>query len=576
MDSYNQPQAPSRRVRIGDILVNSSLLTVEQLQEALNLQKEYPGKKLGLILVELGYITEDKLIEVLHMKMGVPIIDLEGITVPKSVLDLIPKQLAEEKLVFPFQLVGINLLVATSDPLDFDTINQLSGISGKKVEVALTTRKMIIDAINRNYQKHVVEEIASKLNVEAEHIDKKEEVDELLEMETRIGDVPVVKLINNLLIQAHQRRASDIHIEPGDDVLRVRFRIDGELVLITTLDMKVHGAIVTRVKIMSEMDIAERRIPLDGRFTVEVKGANLNIRAASMPTIFGEKIVMRINEDSKKGILPLESIGMPDELCNQIRNVIKNPNGLILLSGPTGSGKSTTLYSILNEISKISTNVTTIEDPVEKVVPGVNQTQTNNKAGLTFATGLRALLRQDPDKIMIGEIRDTETGDIAARAAITGHLVFASIHTNSAAATYMRMVDMGIEPYLITSSLIYIIAQRLVKLICPHCKTKYEPTEDELIIYQRLERTPPMNFYYGKGCSRCENTGSLGRRAIHEAVVTDNQVRKMVLERADTTEIENYLRDVKQQKFLIDRAMELVEEGTIHVTELYQLYQYEE
>jgi type IV pilus assembly protein PilB len=553
----------------------NSLLTKEQLQHVLEVHKANKDKKLIDILVDLNYVSEDVILELLSNNFGLVLADFDGISPESNVLALIPVDFATKYNVFPLSLNGSILTVAISDPMNVELKTQLRGLTGLQLNVQLASKRNITEAIEKFYRKHAVEEIATIINVESNK-DVSAEKDEMAEIEERIGDVPVVKLINSLVLQAHQRRASDIHIEPGERILKIRFRIDGELIVITTLDMKIHSSLVTRVKIMAEMDIAERRIPLDGRMTVDVQGATLNIRANSMPTMYGEKIVLRINEDSKKGILPLERLGMLPQMCVQIRQVLRNPNGLILLSGPTGSGKSTTLYSMLNEVANSSTNVATIEDPVEKLVPGVNQTQTNPKAGLTFANGLRALLRQDPDKIMIGEIRDIETADIAARAAITGHLVFASIHTNSAAATYMRLVDMGVEPYIITSSLIYVVAQRLVKLICKNCKEEYQPDEGDLTIYRKLNLPLPQKFYIGRGCDKCENSGSYGRRAIHETVVTDEAIRRMVLNKNDTKIIEDYLKKEKNQKFLLDRALELVDEGTINVRELYALYQYEE
>lgn len=555
-------------MRLGDLLVESKIITEAQLVQALEIQKNSGGQKLGEILVDIGVITEEEMLGVLQKKLQVPFVKAAELANGEALMASFPEETAREKLVFPYKLQGNTLYVATSDPLDYYTLNRIGVATGKNIETVIATRNDLFNTINKFYNKHNMESVTNVLNDASDTPVRDLSQIDLEDVESRVGSVPVVKFISNLIIQAHQKRASDIHIEVTEDNVRVRFRVDGELIEIAKLNKSVHASIVTRIKIMADMDIAEKRIPLDGRFDLDIEGSILSVRAASMPTVYGEKIVLRLMADNKSGILPLEALGINEENSAAIRKAITLPNGLILVTGPTGSGKSTTVYSLLNELSTSNTNILTVEDPVEKIVPGVNQTQINPKAGLTFATGLRAILRQDPDKIMIGEIRDTETADIAARAAITGHLVLASMHTNNAASAYMRLVDMGIEPYVVASSVICIIAQRLVRLICPHCKVIYEPTQADLNYFQRTGTESIPTLYIGKGCDKCDYTGYYGRTSIHEVIVTDQTIRTMIMEKAKTSDIVNYLTTTKKQRYIIDDAYRLILEGKIFFREL--------
>ena len=557
------------KMRLGDLLVESQLITQSQLESALEVQKKSGGKKLGNILVDLGIVSEEQMLEVLRKKLNTNIVNLAGVQVSERCLALVPEAIAREKQVFPYQLQGNTLYLATSDPLDYETINQVGAMSGRGVEPVIAMRSDISAAIHRYYNKSNIDNMASVLDNTASIKDAAEQLSaiDFEEIESRVGSVPVVKFINNLILQAHAKRASDIHIEPVQDFVKVRFRIDGELIEIVRLSINAHPGIITRVKIMAGMDIAEKRIPLDGRFDTIIDGVEVSVRAASMPTVFGEKMVLRLLADTKSGIESLETLGVSPQHCAEIRTAMQSPNGLILVTGPTGSGKSTTLYSLLNELYEENTNILTIEDPVEKIVPGVNQTQVNPKAGLTFASGLRAILRQDPDKIMIGEIRDTETADIAARAAITGHLVLASMHTNSAAASYMRLVDMGIEPYIVASSVVAVVAQRLVRLICPRCKEEYATTPEEAAMLKRIGEKAPATLHRGKGCEFCEYTGHLGRTAVLEVVSTDAKLRDLVVSKANAVDIETYLNS-KSQRYMLDNALDLVRTGQIRLKEL--------
>lgn len=565
--------SPPTRLRIGELLVESGMITEQQLNNTLQVQKNSGGKKLGDILVDLEIITEQQLLSVLQRKLNVPIVDLRGATVSKELTKEISEAFAREKTVMPIRYQGSSLVIATADPLDYDAINTISLNSGRNVEMVLAAKEDIRQAIDRYYSRHQVEEMASTLNdvgdatASLAHFASQDFDD----VESRVGNAPIVKFINSIIEQAYVKRASDIHIEPMEHSVRVRFRIDGDLIEVVRLRPTVLATVVTRIKIMANMDIAEKRVPLDGRFDTTLDGSEVSIRVSSMPTVFGEKIVMRLLADSKRGILTIDQLGMSSENMNLIYTAIKNPNGIILVTGPTGSGKTTTLYSVLNELAVVSSNILSVEDPVEKIVPGVNQTQINVKAGLTFATGLRAILRQDPDKIMIGEIRDSETADIAARAAITGHLVLASLHTNSAAASFMRLVDMGAEPYIVASAVIAVVSQRLIKLVCPQCKEEYIPNVEDRVFLEELgyKDIPPLKI--GRGCSRCEYTGNYGRTAVHEIVLIDNEIKQMIMDRRKVSDIEAYLKREKQQNFLLDDAIQLLFEGRTTVKEVMTL-----
>lgn len=561
-----------RNIRIGELLVESGMINEQQLESALAVQKESGGKRLGDILIDLGIITEAQLLEALKTRLNVPLANLQNVSVPSDVLKEVPENYAREYNILPLRLQGNILEVATSDPLDFNMINQVSLINGRRVETALAPREEIANAINKFYARRQVDEMAEDVSRDREISDTLEQLTEedFLEIEGRVGSAPIVRFVNTIIEQAYFRRASDIHIEPHKDSVRVRFRIDGELIDVTQLSNAALASLVTRIKIMSGMDIAERRLPLDGRFDVVFEDIEVSVRVSSMPTVFGEKLVLRLLTDTKSGVLKVNELGMTEYNMDIFYKLITSPNGIILVTGPTGSGKSTTLYSILSEIATPLVNVTSIEDPVEKIIDGVSQTQINPRAGLTFASGLRALMRQDPDIIMIGEIRDGETADIASRAAITGHLVLSSLHTNDAASAYMRLVDMGIEPYIIASSVVGVIAQRLVKYICPRCKEEYSPSAGDIAYLHSMGMEEIPTLYYGKGCDYCNMTGHYGRTAIHEIIRTDNDIREMVIDRAKTQDILEHL-ERKGQKFLMFNAVKLLEQGEIDIGEVYRV-----
>ncbi len=554
--------------RLGDMLVEGGLITENQLQSALAYQKSSGGKKLGDILVDNGVVSEDAVLRVLKNALHIDYVSLADTIIPQSTFSVLPRDVAVEYNVIPYRVNGNELILATSDPLDYDMLGMVGTATGKIITPCLATKSDIAGSIIRHYERNRIGSSADTLNSTSSVVDEAEllEMNELEAMENRLGNAPVVQFINNMIIQAHNSNTSDIHIEPTAEDVRIRFRVDGILSEIVRMNIRTLPSIITRVKIMAEMDIAEKRIPLDGRFSMEISGHEISARVASMPTVFGEKIVIRLLADSSLGVQRLEELGFTDRDAKVLRKAISLPNGLVLMTGPTGSGKTTTLYSLLAELSHVSTNVLTVEDPVEKYVEGVNQTQVNNRAGLTFASGLRAILRQDPDKIMIGEIRDTETADIAARAAITGHLVLASMHTNSAASAFMRIVDMGVEPYVAASSIVATASQRLVRNLCPHCKQEYAPNEVEKAFLMRYG-SKTDKLYRSPGCARCDGLGHLGRRAVCEIIATDQTIRNMIVTQRNTSDITNYLRESRNQKFFIDEAIELVENGVISIKE---------
>ncbi len=555
--------------RLGDMLVESGLITGDQLQSALEHQKNSGGKKLGDILVDSEVVSEDAVLKVLKNALHIEYVSLADTLIPQSTIAALQRDIAVQYNIIPYRLTGNELVLATSDPLDYDVLSIASTATGKIITPCLATKSDIAASIVRHYERNRIGTSADTLNYTSSVVDEAErlELSELEAVENRLGNAPVVQFVNNLVIQAHNSNTSDIHIEPTADDVRIRFRVDGILSEIVRMHSRTLPGIVTRIKIMSDMDIAEKRIPLDGRFSMTVNGREISARVASMPTVFGEKIVIRLLADSTLGIQRLEELGFTDEDARVLRKAISLPNGLVLMTGPTGSGKTTTLYSLLAELSHVSTNVLTIEDPVEKYVDGINQTQVNNKSGLTFANGLRAILRQDPDKLMIGEIRDTETADIAARAAITGHLVLASMHTNSAASAFLRIVDMGVEPYVAASSIVATASQRLVRNLCPHCKEEYTPSEVELVFLKRYNAGDIEKLYRSPGCARCDGLGHLGRRAVCEIIATDATIRNMIVTQRNTADITNYLKEERKQKFFIDEAIELVKAGVISIKE---------
>jgi type IV pilus assembly protein PilB len=509
---------------LGEILLESGIITSSQLEEALIKQKT-SGKRLGEILIAEGIINEKQLIEALEYQLKIPYFDFTTESIQPEIPRLISESLARRHMLIPISREGKQLTVAMVDPLNLYAIDDVNIATGLQVKPALALRSHIESAIDRYYGKESAEKAVEDFTREI-GIEQINEIEENILSE--INNAPVVRLVDSIIQHAVRARASDIHIEPFEKNIRIRFRIDGELQEIMTSSKTTHSAIVTRIKIIGRMDIAEKRIPQDGRVELQVDNKDVDLRISVLPTVYGEKIVIRLLDRSST-IMTKTQLGFSETNIRMFDKLIQSPNGIILVTGPTGSGKTTTLYAVLQELNKINRNIITVEDPVEYRLDGVNQVSVNVKAGLTFANGLRSILRQDPDIIMIGEIRDAETAEISVRAAITGPLVLSTMHTNDSASTVSRLVDMGIEPYLVSSSVVGVVAQRLVKKICSNCKVEYEPLSSE----KDLLNKPDLDVLYkGEGCSLCNNTGYRGRTAIHEVMLMTREIREMVDRRA--------------------------------------------
>ncbi len=512
------------RKKLGEILVESELVTKAQLEEALAIQS-HKDSPLGEILVSLGYISEIQLYKTLEYMLRVPYVDLAATVVDPEAVLTIPENIALKHMVIPIKKENGNLTVVMRDPLNYQIIDELRVLSGLDIKECVAPEAEIRNAIDRYYSNEGAQKAVEELSREYSLI----ELTSLAELsDSEVSNAPVVRLINSMISHAVKSRASDIHVEPTESDMIVRFRIDGELQEAMHTSMATHSAITTRLKIIGGMDIAEKRIPQDGRVEFKTEHSSVDLRLSVLPTVYGEKVVIRIL--GQQGLeLTRTGLGFTPENLELLDRITKSPNGIILISGPTGSGKTTTLYTLLMELNKPNVNVITIEDPVEYKLKGINQVQVNNKAGLTFASGLRSILRQDPDIIMIGEIRDAETAQIAIRASITGHLVLSTIHTNDSASSIARLVDMGVEPYLVSSSLVGVVAQRLVKRICTRCKVSYRPDHAEMML---LNLNEPRELYKGVGCPACNFTGYQKRTAIHEVLTVTKAIREQIERRA--------------------------------------------
>lgn len=556
-----------KNLRLGQVLIEAGYLTPEQLDEALEFQKNSATKKmLGDVLVELGYITEENKLKALSQRLNVQIIDFEQIKSTIEAISLVSRETAERLTIIPIKLESNQLIVATDNPLNYYGFEELEAETGKQVVPILASREDVQEAIKRNYVNKTMLSAIDDVHKEFSDDYDDDVSDSFQQMMDRVDSSPVVKLVNTIIIQAYSMRASDIHVEPCQKNIRIRFRIDGDLMEAMVLNTSVQVALTTRFKIISGLDIAERRIPQDGRFSQLIGNKNVNFRMSTLPSVFGEKIVIRILGDNEVAIVRAHELGMINENYEKFEKLIQSPNGVLLITGPTGSGKTTTIYSALNELAKPDVNVVTIEDPVEKYIKNVTQVHINPKSGLTFAAGLRSIMRQDPDIIMVGEVRDKETANIAAQAAITGHLVLTSVHTNDAASAFMRLIDMGVEPYIVASSVIGVVAQRLIKVICEECKTEYIPSSEELLHWDQ-KRPMPRTFYHGAGCQNCNHSGYKGRTAVHEIILVDGGLRKLIMEHASSQDIKKLAR-VSGFTDLKDNLMDLVEQG---VTTLEQM-----
>ncbi|RNB90561.1 type II secretion system protein GspE [Brevibacillus fluminis] len=506
------------RKRLGDLLVESGMITAEQLQKALQ-EQQVSRQKLGDVLLSQGYISETQLIEVLEFQLGIPHVSLFKFKFDQSLTGIINESMAKRYQVIPLKKEGSKLMVAMADPLDYFALDDLRMSTGFQIEQAIATRDDIQRAIMRYYSlQESVNELMEDLPQDPTQ----------MENELADEDSPIVRLVNQLIQQAVQTRASDIHFDPQEDSLRVRLRIDGLLRTERTLPRHMTNIVTARLKIMANLNIAERRIPQDGRLKMEINMKEIDIRVSTLPTLYGEKVVMRLL-DLSTAISDVERLGFNKRNIGLFLKMLDVPSGLILITGPTGTGKSSTLYAALNRLNGEDVNIITVEDPVEYQLEGVNQVQVNPAAGMTFAKGLRAILRQDPNIVMVGEVRDLETAEIAIRASLTGHLVLSTLHTNDAVSTITRLVDMGIPPFLLSSSLTGVVSQRLVRRICSDCRTEVEPTAHERALLER-RGLQWQKLYKGQGCGNCSMTGYRGRLAIHEVLVVDDALRRMILE----------------------------------------------
>jgi len=519
-----------------DILVNIGLLTEEQLEFALREQEE-TGERLSDVLVRLGFISKEDLTQALSAHFGLVPVKLSEYNPTPEVVARIPPPLARKYKIVPLEFKDGVLTIALSDPLDFLGLENLEKMLGMKIKAVLANEREIEQMINRLYgvEEETIDTILEELT--EQDITFAQTVSEVVEETELAEEAPIIRLVSLLILEAFRARASDIHVEPMANKLRIRYRIDGVLHEVPAPPKRLEGAIISRIKILAGMDIAEKRLPQDGRIMVNVMGRQLDLRVSSLPGIHGESVVMRILDKSSL-LYGLTELGFLEEDLERWKSVISLPNGIILVTGPTGSGKTTTLYAVLNELNLPDRKIITIEDPVEYQISGINQLQVKPQIGLTFANALRAILRQSPDVIMVGEIRDTETAEIAVRAALTGHLVFSTLHTNDAAGAVTRLIDMGIKPFLVASALQAVMAQRLVRKVCPKCA---EPAKIEEPILKEIEQVvgtlEGANFLRGKGCSECNMTGYRGRTAIFELLVVSENIRKLILQRATSYQI---------------------------------------
>ncbi|WP_067624720.1 GspE/PulE family protein [Alicyclobacillus acidiphilus] len=534
--------------RLGEILVEVGLLTADQLNQALTIQQA-SRERLGDVLINKGYITQSQLIEVLEFQLGIPHVQLSRYRIDPSILKLVPERLAKAYQAIPFRKEGTRLYVAMVDPLDFYAIDDLRMSTGFSIEPAIASREDIQTAIRRYY------ELQESVDAAVQSVPEV-----VIEEDVNREDAPVVRLLNQILMAAVSARASDIHLDPQSDGLRIRYRVDGFLRTERVLPRHMQNVINARVKVLANLNIAEQRLPQDGRFQYREGLHAIDVRVSTMPTAHGEKVVMRIL-DLNAAVLHFDQLGFSPENLAKFKEMLSRPYGEILITGPTGSGKTSTLYAALRTKATEEVNVVTIEDPIEYQMEGVNQIQVHPAMGLTFARGLRAILRQDPDILMIGEIRDEETAEIASRAAVTGHLVFSTLHTNDAPSAIGRLIDMGIEPYMVASALTGVIGQRLVRRVCPNCAASYTPTALETH-WLTSRGFPTDSLVVGKGCSICNHTGYLGRLAIHEVFVMDDEIARLVLAKESNRTFREYAMDHGMVTMLDDGLQKAIRQET--------------
>ncbi len=556
--------------RLGEILKEMDLVGDAEIKEALKIQRQ-KGGLIGQILVDLGYITEKDLLFALGAQSGMEVVDLDEIEVPTEVIQKVPFNYAETFQICPVAFDGKTLTVALADPLNVSVLDDLRFLLNCEIQGAVSNKEAIERALKKYYEGQTgetLEEIMKQLGQEADALQVDEAGGYSIEDAMKAANsTPVVKLLNLILLQAIKDHSADIHIEPFEKELKIRYRVDGVLYEMMPPPYHLGPALASRVKVMSKLDIAETRLPQDGRIELNIGGRPVDLRVSTLPTMFGESVVMRILDRSNVS-LDLEKIGLRPKDLELVRQLIAKPNGIILVTGPTGSGKTTTLYACLSEANKPDVKIITTEDPVEYDLEGIVQVQINEEIGLTYANCLRAILRQDPDMILVGEIRDLETAQIAVEAALTGHLVFSTVHTNDAPSVVTRLVDLGVEPYLLAATLEAVIAQRLVRRICEECKREYEPSEEELF---ELELSPAMvrgkRFFYGEGCKRCNGTGYKGRMGIFEIMLLSEKLKQLVIDGVSVADLRKAARQ-EGMRTLRDSGILAIYDGCTTIEEV--------
>ncbi len=515
---------PPQKIRLGDLLIQQGLLTDEQLKIALDEQKR-TGRKLGRVFVESGYVTEAGISQALARQLQIPFVDLKSFTPKPDLIKLLPEAPARRfRALVLAQLPDGRLQIGMSDPTDLQAYDEITRLVRREIDLAVVTESELLATVDRVYHRgEQITGLAKELT--AELGDVPIEFGDLLGLNPGAEDAPVVKLLQTVFEEAMRLRASDIHFEPQEKSLRIRFRIDGVLHIQTEADAKISSAVALRLKLMSGLDISEKRLPQDGRFNIKVRGNPVDVRISTLPTQFGESVVMRLLNQNT-GLLELDKIGMPPRVLERFRHALKRPSGMVLVTGPTGSGKTTTLYAALNELNSPEKKVITVEDPVEYRLGGLNQVQVHEKIDLSFSRVLRTVLRQDPDIVLIGEMRDQETAEIGMRAAMTGHLVLSTLHTNDAVSTPIRLLDMGVPRYMVALSVHMVVAQRLVRVICSNCQEAYSltPNEHEWLRYELGDQVDNHAFHHGRGCSHCANTGYQGRSGVYEFLEMSDSV----------------------------------------------------
>jgi MSHA biogenesis protein MshE len=561
---------PRLKMRLGDLLVHEKIITEQQLQQALA-QQQKTGRKLGSSLIDLQFLTEDQLLQFLSQQLKVDLLDISQQQIDPKAVALLPEVHARRFRALVLEDRGSSVLLGMSDPADLSVLDQIAPmLAPKEIAIAIVRESQLISAFDRLYRRtKQIESFATQLKEEYAETDIQ---DFGATSDPTDNDNTIVKLLQSIFEDAVQVRASDIHIEPDEKLLRIRQRVDGVLQENVLKEVSIVPALVLRLKLMAQLDISEKRLPQDGRFQIKIKGRTIDVRMSTMPVQYGESVVMRLLDQSA-GLLTLEQTGMPDPLLKRLRRILKTPHGMILVTGPTGSGKTTSLYGMLSELNKEGNKIITVEDPVEYRLPRINQVQVNHKIGLTFSNVLRTSLRQDPDIIMVGEMRDQETAEIGLRGALTGHLVLSTLHTNDAISSTLRLIDMGAAEYLVASALRAILAQRLVRRLCSHCKKSYTPDSAEISWLQHKHIAAGQQFWRGEGCQNCNYTGYSGRIGVFELLVMNRELAD-ALRRSDAEAFAVAARTNEGFRPLGDMALDYAKQGLTSIEEVIKVSEY--